>query len=85
MATPTPPPKKAVKKATRVVKKAPPSAEVRAAAWFPLVRDVGLFLGGVAGVAYETIGRNVERPTLLLLFAAMMGLPAFFPKGDKSG
>lgn len=36
-----------------------------------------MFLGGLAGVAYETLAREGERPTLLLLFGAMMGLPAF--------
>lgn len=51
--------------------------------WWPFVRDVSLFGCGLAGVAYETLGRDIERPTLLLLFAAMMGLPAFFPKGEK--
>lgn len=36
-----------------------------------------LFLGGLAGVIHETVLSDAERPTLLLLFAAMMGLPAF--------
>lgn len=44
---------------------------------WPLIRDVGLFLGGVLGVAHETLLSHAERPTLLILFAAMMGLPAF--------
>jgi len=30
------------------------------------------------GVAHETLMERANRPTLLLLFAAMMGLPAFF-------
>jgi hypothetical protein len=50
------------------------------------VRDVILFFGGLAGAAYETLGTQADRPTLLLLFAAMMGLPAFLradEKGDK--
>lgn len=34
------------------------------------------------GVAYETLGEGAERPTLLLLFAAMMGLPAFLRSGN---
>lgn len=29
------------------------------------------------GVAHETLLQHSERPTLLILFAAMMGLPAF--------
>lgn len=31
----------------------------------------------MAGVAHETLLSHSERPTLLILFAAMMGLPAF--------
>lgn len=44
---------------------------------WPLLRDVVLFLGGLAGVVHETVLTQAERPTLLILFAAMMGLPAF--------
>lgn len=40
-------------------------------------RDVILFFGGLAGVFNETVLTTTERPTLLILFAAMMGLPAF--------
>lgn len=42
------------------------------------LRDISLFVGGLAGVLHETVLTSGERPTLLLLFAAMMGLPAFF-------
>lgn len=51
-------------------------------AW-PLVRDVLLFVGGLAGVAHETLAEQSDRPTLLLLFAAMMGLPAFLRADDN--
>lgn len=44
---------------------------------FPTYRDLILFVGGLAGVAHETLIASAERPTLLILFAAMMGLPAF--------
>lgn len=40
-------------------------------------RNTLLFLGGLAGVFHETVLTASERPTLLILFAAMMGLPAF--------
>lgn len=53
-----------------------------AKAW-PFLRDVALFVGGLAGVAHETLVAKSERPTLLLLFAAMMGLPAFLRADDK--
>jgi hypothetical protein len=42
-----------------------------------LIRNVVLFFGGLAGVAYQTLFVNADRPTLLLLYAAMMGLPVF--------
>ena len=51
---------------------------------WPVVRDIVLFLGGFAGVLHETLVVNVDRPTLLILFAAMMGMPAFFhPVGQS--
>lgn len=50
---------------------------------WPLVRDIALFLFGLAGVTYETVFTQVDRPTLLLLFAACMGLPAFLRSDDK--
>lgn len=50
---------------------------------FPLIRDLVLFLGGLAGVGHETLLVHAERPTLLILFAAMMGLPAFLRSDEK--
>jgi hypothetical protein len=41
------------------------------------LRDLTLFLGGLTGVAHETFFVGEPREVLLLLFAAMMGLPAF--------
>jgi hypothetical protein len=53
-------------------------ARRRAKGWsFPLIRDVVLFIAGLAGLAYETVFTKTDRPTLLLLYAAMLGLPAF--------
>lgn len=40
-------------------------------------RDGVLFAAGLLGVLHETVLSTEDRPTLLLLFAAMMGLPAF--------
>lgn len=40
-------------------------------------RDSILFVAGLAGIAYETLAQGGDRPTLLVLFAAMVGLPAF--------
>lgn len=47
--------------------------------WDNVLRVVGLL-----GVAHETLVNNVDRPTLLLLFAAMIGLPAFLNKDAAS-
>jgi hypothetical protein len=43
-------------------------------------RDTILFVSGLAGVIHETLFAVTDRPELLLLFAAMMGLPAFLRK-----
>lgn len=51
---------------------------------WPQIRDVGLFLGGMGGVIHETLLSKQERPTLLILFAAMMGLPAFLRPQDSN-
>ena len=51
---------------------------------WPLVRDITLFLGGLAGVLHETIFTELERPALLVLYAAMMGLPAFLRANGRS-
>lgn len=50
---------------------------------WPLSRDIVLFIGGLIGVMHETAFAEIERPTLLILFAAMMGLPAFLQQ-DKN-
>lgn len=42
-----------------------------------LSRDVVLFVAGLAGIFHETVVVHAERPSLLLLFAAMCGLPAY--------
>jgi hypothetical protein len=49
-----------------------------------LTRDTLLFVGGLLGVFHETIIATGERPTLLILFAAMMGLPAFLKTDGKA-
>jgi hypothetical protein len=51
---------------------------------WPIIRDAVLFVGGLAGVAHETVIATAESPTLLILFASMMGLPAFLQKDEKS-
>lgn len=39
-------------------------------------RDIVLFFGGLGGVFYEALARETARPTLVMLYAAMLGLPA---------
>lgn len=46
------------------------------------VRDLVIFGVGICGIIYETVWESADRPTLLLLFAAMVGLPAFI-RGDE--
>lgn len=41
-----------------------------------------LFLGGLSGVAYETLAAQAERPYLLVIFASMMGLPLFLRRDE---
>jgi hypothetical protein len=48
-----------------------------------LPRDTILFFGGLSGIGYETLVGRAERPTLLILFGAMVGLPAFL-RSDES-
>jgi hypothetical protein len=55
----------------------PPPTHRRRRRGFKFTRDGTLFLGGLGGVFYETVFTKADRPTLLILFAAMMGLPAF--------
>lgn len=46
-------------------------------------RDTLLFLTGLGLIVYEAVLRTgPERPTLLLLYAGMTGLPAFLRTGD---
>lgn len=52
---------------------------------WPLIRDLALFTMGALGVIHETVITRIERPSLLLLFAAMMGLPAFLNGRGGSG
>lgn len=50
---------------------------------FVQVRTAILFTGGLVGAAYVTVVDQTERPTLLILFAAMMGLPLFLRTDEK--
>jgi hypothetical protein len=45
-----------------------------------LTRDGVLFIVGLAGIVNEATRHGTERPFLLMIFAGMVGLPAFIPK-----
>jgi hypothetical protein len=36
-----------------------------------------LFIFGILGIIYETAIDNIDRPSLLVVFSACIGLPAF--------
>lgn len=46
-------------------------------------RDSILFAAGLLGVIHETFFANADRPSLLVLFAAMMGLPLYLRKNGQ--
>ena len=48
-----------------------------------ITRDAVLFVIGLAGVVYETIGDGPGRPALLAVFAGMIGLPVFLRLDSK--
>lgn len=50
---------------------------------WPQLRDMILFFGGLGGVAHETFLASTDRPELLIVFAAMMGLPAFLQADQR--
>lgn len=48
-----------------------------------LSRDGVLFGVGILGIIYETLVVGGDRPTLLVLFGAMVGLPAFLRTDER--
>ena len=49
---------------------------------WPFLREIVLFIGGAAGVCYETLGKANPDPSLLVVFAGMMGLPIMLHKDE---
>lgn len=47
-------------------------------------RDSILFILGLAGIGWETLAQGAEKPTLLIVFGAMVGLPAFLRTDEKA-
>lgn len=48
-----------------------------------LTRDGLIFAVGLLGIVHQTLLVESDRPTLLLLFGAMIGLPAFLRLDEK--
>lgn len=48
-----------------------------------ITRDGVLLVSGLAGLTWETTQHDAERPFLLMVFAGMIGLPAFIPKNES--
>ena len=46
------------------------------------LQSAGWYIGGMAGIFHETVIQAAERPTFLILFAGMIGLPTVLNK-DK--
>ena len=51
--------------------------------YFVSPRDGLLFGGGMVGFLYELTVTTTERPTILVLCGAMMGLPAFLRSDER--
>ena len=51
---------------------------------FIQVRATVLFGTGVAGIIYETVVSQTDRPTLLILFSALVGVPLFLKADEKT-
>lgn len=50
---------------------------------WPKIRNFTLFMSGLLGVAHETLLTTTDRPSLIVAFSAMMGLPAVLGKDEK--
>lgn len=48
-----------------------------------ITRDLILFVGGFAGIVYETLVERADRPALLAVFAGMLGLPLYLRRDEK--
>lgn len=52
---------------------------------FKSMRDVLTATLGASGIIHETVLAQSERPTLLIIFAGLLGLPLVFKESDKGG
>lgn len=52
---------------------------------FRSVRDIFTATLGTAGIVHETVFAAQERPTLLIVFAGLLGIPLVLRESDKGG
>jgi hypothetical protein len=50
---------------------------------WPFIRSILLFFAGLVGVFYEMLFVHPADPSLIVLFAGMMGLPLFLQRDEK--
>ena len=48
-----------------------------------VTRDRLLFVVGLAGIVYETVSGGAEKPTLIIAFVGMLGLPLFIKTDEQ--
>jgi allophanate hydrolase subunit 1 len=48
-----------------------------------LQRTTVLLVAGLSGLAYETIAEHADRPTLIVAFLGLCGLPVFLKADEK--
>ena len=51
---------------------------------WPRVRTIILFIGGLAGVAHQELFVARDKPTLVILYAGMMGLGKLLEKDEAN-
>lgn len=51
---------------------------------FRITRDGILFVTGLLGIIYETLISRGDNPSLLIIFGAMCGLPAFLKADERN-
>jgi hypothetical protein len=52
---------------------------------WPLIRDVGLFAVGMIAFVNEAILQSHPEPSLLLIYAGLMGAPAVLRSDERKG
>jgi hypothetical protein len=48
-----------------------------------ITRDTILFVVGLGGIVYETVSGGAEKPTLIIAFVGMVGLPLFIRNDEQ--